>query len=167
MATQSDPIQAVFDAAIRDFRAKLKNEALYREILQTTTIDQVYDATDKLQEKQAQNSQLRHLSKIEPFLEGLRNYASVIEVFMQAKPDILALIWGPIKLLLQWASNLKQSLDAIVNVTAEIGASLPEFRKAIHVFGHHAPMKEVLALFFRDILEFYVIALGFFSLPRK
>jgi len=167
MTSPYDPVQIIFENTIRDFRSNLKNDELYDEILKTTTIDEVYDATDKLQKEQAKKGQLRHLSKIEPFLEGLRSYASVIEVFMQAKPEIAALIWGPIKLLLQWASTLKQSLDAIINTTADIGVVLPEFRTAIDLFGHNTHMKDVLALFFKNILEFYLISLRFFSLPRK
>ena len=152
---------------MREFRAALNNDELYDEILQTTTIDEVYDVTDKLQEEQAKNGKLRNLCKIEPYLEGLRGYASVIEVFMQVKPSVLALIWGPIKLLLQWASTLKQSFDAIVNTTARIGELLPEFQKATHLFSQNAVVKDVLQLFFKDILDFYLISLKFFSLPRK
>lgn len=167
MSTSPNPVQIVFENAIREFKANLKNDELYNKILMTTTIDEVYDATNKLQEEQAKKGHLRHLSKIEPYLEGLRNYSSVIEVFTQAKPDILALIWGPIKLLLQWASTLKQSFDAIVNTTADIGVLLPEFQDATKLFNHNKQVNDVLALFFQDILDFYLIALKFFSLTRK
>ncbi|KAF2191077.1 hypothetical protein K469DRAFT_746515 [Zopfia rhizophila CBS 207.26] len=166
MAAPLNPVQAVFENAIRDFKASLKDDALYKEILKTTTIDEVYDATDKLQNEQRKKGHLRHLSKIEPFLEGLRGYASVIEVFVQAKPNILALIWGPIKLLLQWASTLKQSLDAIIGAMADIGILLPEFQDVYKLFSQNKLIKEVLALFFKDILDFYLVALKFFSLPR-
>jgi hypothetical protein len=167
MASQLDPVQIIFDNAIRDFKAELKNDKLYDEISKATTIDEVYDVTDKLQEEQVKRGHLRHLSKIEPYLEGLRSYAGVIEVFMQAKPDIIALLWGPIKLLLQWASTLKQSFDAIIKTTADIGVLLPEFRDTTRLFSHNEQIKDVLALFFKDILDFYLITLKFFSLPRE
>jgi hypothetical protein len=130
----NDPFQAAFDISIQEFRVRLKNDDLYREILQTRKIEEIYDITDKLQEEQSRTGRLRHLSKIEPFLEGLKGYASVIEVFMQAKPDVLALLWGPIKLLLQWADVLKQSMDAIIDTVAEIGNLIPEFRMSSNVF---------------------------------
>jgi len=167
MTAPYDPVQVAFENAVRDFKANLKNDALYSKILETTTIDQVYDATDKLQEEQAKKGHLRHLSKIEPYLERLRDYSNVIEVFLQVKPDILGLIWGPIKLLLQWAGTLKQSFDAIINTTADIGVLLPEFQEVTKLFAHNEQIKDVLALFFKDILDFYLIALKFFSLPRK
>lgn len=167
MAEPPDPIQAAFDKALLDFKNGLKDESLYTEILQTTSIEQVYDATDRLQEEQAKKGHLRHLSKIEPYLAHLREYASVIEVFVQAKPDILALIWSPIKLLLQWASVLKMSFDAIINITADIGSVLPEFQRATSLFSQNSAIKEVLLLFFKDILDFYSVALKFFHQSRK
>jgi hypothetical protein len=161
-----DSFDTAFETVIHEFRSKLKDDALYREILKTRNIEEVYNVTDRLQEEQARTGRLRHMSKINPFLEGLNGYASVIEVFMQAKPDVLALIWGPIKLILQWADVLKQSMDAIIDTTDEIGARLPEFRKATHLFGKNKLISDVLILFFRDILDFYVVVLKFFSLPR-
>jgi hypothetical protein len=163
----NDPFDAAFESLIQEFRSKLKDDALYREILKTKNIEEVYNITDKLQEEQARTGRMRHMSKITPFLEGLNGYARVIEVFMQAKPDVLALIWGPIKLILQWADVLKQSMDAIIDTTDEIGARLPEFRKATHLFGKNKLVSDVLILFFRDILDFYVVALKFFSSPRE
>ena len=167
MAATVNPVQLVFEASIREFKKKLKDEKIYSEILQTTTIDQVYDMTDKLQDEQAKKGHMRHLSKIRPFLEQLRNYASTIETFVQSKPEILALIWGPIKLLLQWASVMKQSFDQLVTTIADIGDLLPEFKKVVELFGHNRHIQDVLALFFQDILDIYIIALNFFTLSRK
>ena len=167
MAAISDPVQLAFETSIHEFKKKLKDEKLYIEILRTTTIDHVYDATDKLQDEQAKKGHLRHLSRIEPFLERLRSYTNTIETFVQAKPEILALIWGPIKLLLQWTSVLKQSFNELVTTIADIGDLLPEFKQVGELFGYNKHIKDVLALFFQDILDIYVIALNFFSLSRK
>lgn len=167
MANPYDPIQAAFLSVIRDFKDKLKDDRLYGEILKTTSIDEIYDATDKLQEEQAKNGRIRHLSKIEPYLERLKDYSGAIDTFVQVKPSILALIWGPIKLLIQWTSTLKQSFDAIINTTAEIGELLPEFKEVVKMFIHNVQLKDVLVLFFQDILDFYLIALKFFNKPSK
>ncbi|KAK1999388.1 NACHT domain protein [Colletotrichum falcatum] len=166
MSGAYDPVQHAFESAMQDFKSNLKKEELYRQILQTTSIDQVYDATEKLQEEQAKTGHLRHLSKIEIYLTRLREYAGVVEVFVQVKPDILALLWGPIKLVLQWANVLKQSFDAIANALEEIGNLLPEFAEATRIFEDDSRIKEILVLFFKDILDFYLITLKFFSSSR-
>lgn len=167
MVTPHDQTQEAFRTVIREFKDKLQDDKLYSEILKINSIDEVYDATDQLQKEQAKIGHLRHLAKIEPYLERLRDYSGVIDTFVQAKPDILALIWGPIKLLIQWTSVLKQSFDEIINTTAEIGDLLPEFKTVSQLFCHNAQLKDVLVLFFQDILDFYLVALKFFSKPSK
>ena len=167
MATVQNLVQLAFEQTVREFKSSLKNDDLYSEITKTTTIDEVYDLTDKLQEEQLKKGGLRHLARIGPYLERLREYTSVIQGFIQLKPDILAAIWGPIKLLIQWTSILNQSFDAIISTTADIGLLLPEFSQASRLFSQNEQIKGVLLLFFKDLLDFYVIALKFFSLPRK
>nr|RBQ99031.1 hypothetical protein FVER53263_03349 [Fusarium verticillioides] len=147
-----------------DFKGKLKDQSLYERILQTTSIEQVYQDIKKLQDSQAKSGRLRHLSKIEPLLARLREYSDVVETFVQAKPDILALIWGPIKLLLLWADVLKKSFDALVNTLDEIGNSLPDFCELTIIFSDNKRLEELMVLFFRDILEFYLITTKFFSM---
>jgi hypothetical protein len=162
MAVPKDPIIAAFEHAVRDFKATLGDEKLLEDISKTTSIEDVYNTTDALQKEQREKGRLRHLAKIQPFLEGLRSYASVIEVFIQSKQDVLSLIWGPIKLLLHWTNNMKQSFDAIVDALADIGLLLPEFQEVRKLFSHNEHIKDVLVFFFRDILNFYLIVLKFF-----
>lgn len=166
MAASAGPVQRAFDTAMRDFKSQLKDPSLYDEILKTKSIDEVYDFIEKLQQDQSKTGSLRHLSKIEPYLSRLHDFTRAIEEFIKMRPEILALLLGPIKILLHWASNLTQSLDAIVNITAEIGALLPEFTEMAQLFAGNSCLKDVLALFFRDILDFYAIALDFFGLPH-
>ncbi|KAF6516204.1 hypothetical protein HZS61_003407 [Fusarium oxysporum f. sp. conglutinans] len=146
--------QRAFEAAMLDFKDKLKGHSFYDQIIQTTSIEQVYQDIQKFQDKQAKSGRLRHLSKIEPFLARLREYSSVVETFVQAKPDILALIWGPIKLLLLWADVLKQSFDALVNALEEVGDILPDFCELAEMFADNNRLQELLVLYFRDILQY-------------
>jgi hypothetical protein len=162
-----DSASMAFKVAIQNFKNALKNDNLYNEILQTTSIEQVYDLTDSLQVEQAKRNDIKHLSKIKPYLDRLEAYTGAINTFVQVKPDILALIWGPIKLLIQWASTLSASLVALIDMAAQIGYLLPEFGHAKRMFGENEQINLLLALFFQDILDFYLLALKFFSMPRK
>ncbi|KAF3009103.1 hypothetical protein E8E14_009642 [Neopestalotiopsis sp. 37M] len=160
----SNPIGEAFESAKREFKNELDDEKLYHDILQTTSIDQVYEAMNKLQAEQLRTGGLRHLAKIGPYLTRIADYSKAVETFVQVKPDILALIWGPIVLLLQWASALKTSFDAIVNTTEDIGLALPEFDQMAKLFPDNRQIQDVLLLFFKDILEFYRLAFRFFRL---
>lgn len=163
----SSLVTAAFEQAVRDFKAELGDKALSDEISKCHSVEAVYDATDAIQKERGQRGLLRNLKKIEPFLDGLRSYAAVIEVFIQAKQDVLALIWGPVKLLLQWANALTQSMDAMINALADIGERLPEFQRARELFQENKLIEDVLPLFFRDLLDLYLIALKFFRKKCK
>ncbi|KAF4430541.1 NACHT domain protein [Fusarium austroafricanum] len=164
--TSTDPAQTAFNKAIREFKTGLKDQALYTDILATTSIDQVYDLTDQLQKVQGRGDHLRNLARIGVYLERMRAYTGVIDTFVQVKPDILALIWGPIRLLIQWTSNLTKSLDALIGMIEEMGILLPEFDLAAKLFGNKQHVNQVLALLFQDMLDFYLVSLKFFRMER-
>lgn len=166
MAATQSLIQNAFQAAMHEFKTNLNNDEVYTKLLTVASIDKVYDLTDKLQADQGRKGHLRHLAKIEPYLNRLREYTGAIDTFVQVPPEIMALIWGPIKLLLQWSSALTQSFDAIVNTTADIGLLLLEFQEVAVLFSQNDRIYDVLVLFFKDILDFYQIGLKFFTMPR-
>lgn len=152
--------------AKKDFVASLKDPSLVQSVASIKSIDEVYAFTAQLQHDQSKRQGLRNLRKITPYLDGLKQFAGVIEVFVQAKPEILSLIWGPIKLLLQMADNLTQSFDAIVEAMTGIGNKLPLFEAYTDIFETSGRVLDVLVLFYKDILEFYEVVLNFFSAKR-
>lgn len=167
MASQVAPrLAGAFQNAKQDFLASLRDPDLFNSVSNIKSIDEVYAFTDQLQNDQSKRQGLRNLSKIKPYLDRLKEYAGVIEVFVQAKPDILALIWGPIKLLLQMSDNLTQSFDAIVEAMTEIGNKLPLFEAYTNIFETSDRVLDVLVLFYKDILDFYEIVVNFFSAKR-
>lgn len=86
---------------------------------------------------------------------------------MQVKPDILALIWGPIRLLVVWTSSITKFADAVTDAMEKIGDALPHALRSANIFNDNDKLKALLELFYGDILDFYIIALKFFSLSRS
>lgn len=162
-----DPLQRVFENARREFQQHLPAGTDISDILAATSIGQVHTVIKNLQTAQEKSGKLRHLSRIEPFLLRLSDLAGVIEVFVQVKPDILALLWGPIKLILLWTSEWQQGYDAIVKTIERIGELLPRFNEIATHFVDQERIQDIIALFYRDILDFYREIFSFFALPRK
>lgn len=81
-----------FKAVRDDFLKNVKNPGKH-DFTKVTTAKDVWDATDEIQKRQSQTKTLRGLNRTRPFLEALDQFSGTIEVFVQAKPDILALIW--------------------------------------------------------------------------
>ena len=95
MASTTRPsplVAAAFDTARKEFLRDFPNEDL-KVISKSTSIDDIYNLTDEIQKKQAETRTLQNLSKIQPYLECLRQYSDVLDTIVQVKPDILAIIW--------------------------------------------------------------------------
>lgn len=159
-------LSEAFLNAKKDFLSSLKDPALIDHVSNVTSIEDIYDFVRKLQHDQSKRHGLRNLRKINQYLDRLMQYTSVIEVFVQVKPDILALIWGPIKLLLQFADSLSKSFDAILDTMEAIGDKLPLFESYSQLFSESDGVVDALALFYRDILDFYGVAMNLFSAKR-
>ena len=82
---------SLFSRVLSAFKARLSPGDI--ETFQFTNFDELKAAIDEIQRTQAQRRSLRNLNKIRPFLNGLEQYSKVIEVFVNAKPDIMAFIW--------------------------------------------------------------------------
>ena len=74
---------------------RFKDNLIVAEILQFnfTTLDDLWAEVMKIQREQGARRSLQNIARIEPFINGLRIYSAVIEVFVQAKPELMALIW--------------------------------------------------------------------------
>ena len=159
-----NPLQKVFDDAKREFEDGLPTGTRFQDMLTVTNTDQLYDAIEKLQD---QPRRLRHLDRIQPFLNRLGDLAGTIEVFVQAKPEIMSLLWGPIKLLLMFTIEWQQGFDAMVKAVERIGELLPRFHNILEHFIDKKLIQDLLGLLYRDILDFYLESLKFFALKRE
>ena len=91
--TFPSPLITSFDTARREFLHDFPDHEYAQNLSQFTSIDDVYNATDEIQKKQAKSRMLQNLAKIQQYLACLDQYATVLDTVVQVKPEILALIW--------------------------------------------------------------------------
>lgn len=160
-ATPADGLLYEFEKATQSFKDRLPESVSWDEFLKTTSVEDVYDITDKLQDEKG----LRNLSKTRSYLERLRGYVGVVQDAIPESHDVLALLWGPLALLFQWSSENDKAYSSIIDAVAEIGKSLPDFQASSALLSQNDECKNTLVLFFKDILDFYFLALKPFSHP--
>ena len=85
-------VQGAFETARKDFLNNLTNKNHYN-FSNIRNINDVYNETQRIQEIQGSQGTLRNLNRIRPFLRRIEEYASVIEIFILVKPEVLALLW--------------------------------------------------------------------------
>jgi hypothetical protein len=57
-----------------------------------TTLEEVYDVIEQIQNVHGSERKMRNLTRIKSFLEAMEQYGKVIEVFLNAV-DLLAFVW--------------------------------------------------------------------------
>ena len=87
------PVIISFNAARQEFLRDFPDDEYVQAFKQFKSIEDVYNATDEIQKKQGESRTLQNLAKIQPYLECLSQYATIVDTVVQVKPDILALIW--------------------------------------------------------------------------
>ncbi|KAF8244003.1 hypothetical protein K440DRAFT_589065 [Wilcoxina mikolae CBS 423.85] len=155
------PIPAAISRALSRFRNSLDSEEK-KAFNHVTTESEVRALIENLEAEQGARGCLQNMTRLEPFIKGISQYAAVIEVFVQAKPDILSFIWGPIKLLLQLSSKFIESFDRLLDACQRIGENLPRFTRFTSIFSYSEQIQNVISLLYEDILDFYRRTLKFF-----
>ncbi|KAE8440873.1 hypothetical protein EG329_006360 [Mollisiaceae sp. DMI_Dod_QoI] len=150
-----------FSRVYESFRRRLTPDQCSE--FQYATVDDLKAAIEEIQKAQAQRRGLRNLNKLKCFVHGLEQYAGILEVFVQVKPDLLGLIWGPIKFCLQIASKAINTFDALLDAYQRIGASLPVLSAIDEMFYSKPHVQQVLANIYEDILDFHKRSVVFFS----
>lgn len=56
-----------------------------------------------------------------------------------------------------------KGFDKVVEMTRNLGECLPQFKNCEGLFKENKGVRDILYLFYRDILDFYVIMLRFFN----
>ncbi|MCJ1443001.1 MAG: hypothetical protein MMC23_003498 [Stictis urceolatum] len=143
-----------FNKALVRFKAALTQEE--QSSFRIASLSDVKQEISRIETDQRKHRSQRGLRRLEPFINGLQRFSTVIEQFVQIKPDILAVIWGPIKLLLHVSHGTLAAFDRILDACRDIGELLPRFQTFGEIFRDSHDISRVLVWLFTDILEFYV-----------
>ncbi|KAI8934776.1 hypothetical protein NX059_008463 [Plenodomus lindquistii] len=159
MAAQAHAQVTAFHLALANFTAKLSVEDKKR--FKVTTLNDLHVAIEEIQQTQNSEQNLRAMSRLERFLEGMKEYDKVVSVFLNTTP-ILAYIWGPMKLLLQVACTFHEAFDALMDAYQRIGEHMPLLAQYEDYFRKQPRMLKLLSLILEDILNFHWKALKYF-----
>ncbi|PVH98773.1 hypothetical protein DM02DRAFT_673149 [Periconia macrospinosa] len=153
----------VFDRVLEKFLASLT--AKEKTEFGSTTLYELQLAMARIQRQQTSRSKQRGMRRLEGFLEAMKEFDKVIQVFVNTS-EILAFVWGPMKFLLQTACHFSEAWESLMTAYQRIGEQLPllaqhetQFRNKTH----QAHMEKVLSLMYKDILDFHWKAMRYFK----
>ena len=95
------------ETGFRDALARFSSGLTAKEFeeFRFTTLDDVHKVVVTIQHQQARRKEMMNLTRIQSFLEAMKSFGEVIEVFLNLS-DFIPFIWGPIKFLLQVSASL-------------------------------------------------------------
>lgn len=100
----TEPSSAAFDEARAAFVAKLSPSD--RAILASATCSEdILSDLRELDRRHQEKSLLRRfMNKISPCVRGFEQYVQVMDVMSNAKPEVLSVLWGNMRILLRVSS---------------------------------------------------------------
>lgn len=158
-AAAGDTLLGEFENLSQSFKKEFSESVGSDELIKTKSLDGVYDIIDELQHSQ----ELRDLPKMELCLERLHSYTKMVCDTIIGSSEYIALVWGPLGLLLRRSREFDTAYVAVIDAMAKIGEALPDFHTSDAFLRQKSESKEILVLLFKDLLDFYRVTLKPFS----
>ncbi|KAJ3548577.1 hypothetical protein NM208_g941 [Fusarium decemcellulare] len=154
------PPSNAFQRALKDFESRLKPSEISK--FKATALDDLKVTILAIQSEQRSRKQMMHMGRIMSFLEAMEQFGKVIEVFLNVA-DMLAFIWGPVKLLLLTAASWSESFDTLLDAYQLIAENFPIFESYQSIFPENERMRTILECAWSNILDFHIQALRIFE----
>ncbi|GKU22967.1 unnamed protein product [Fusarium langsethiae] len=119
---------------------------------------------EKLQAKIGNQQGLCRLSGIKRFLDTMEEIEKLVTIFLNVS-EVVAFIWGPIKLVLMVATTWKDSVKKIIDVYDGVAVALDNLAVFHNLIRSNEQLKCMLEDYFSDILRFHRFILAVFCKP--
>jgi hypothetical protein len=90
-------IEDSFKQLLEDFKKRLKSDEQAR--FSITTLSDLQNAVNNIQEHHRKSKTAQNLKRIEPFIQAMEQYKEIIEVFLNTS-SLLCFVWGAMKFML-------------------------------------------------------------------
>ncbi|KAH0544775.1 hypothetical protein FGG08_001142 [Glutinoglossum americanum] len=117
----------LLDEAMNRYRSELKDGGDF--ILDGEGVEGLLNQARALEPRLSRrtDSSSASLTRIEPMLSHMNNFAAILAVCFGADAKVAALVWGSIKVILRLASPTQDILSDVLDMLEEISWSLPRF----------------------------------------
>lgn len=95
-------IKDSFESTLEEFKKDLTPKEIDK--FQFATLEEFEEAALIIQKDQENTKSMKHMGRIQSFLEGMQQFGKVVDVFLNASPFV-CFVWGPLKFILQVGQN--------------------------------------------------------------
>ncbi|KAK5045237.1 hypothetical protein LTR84_009343 [Exophiala bonariae] len=113
-----------FDAAQKSFLSSLGSEDVTTLNSHNTAEDVLAEVEKAEEEHRGKCNTRNYMKNIENFVKRVEQYGKVLDVYMNAKPEVLSLIWGTARLL---ALDYLEFYENLLDMFRQLGKTLGRF----------------------------------------
>jgi ankyrin repeat protein len=92
----------------------------------------------------------------DPVIVAFRRFGRALDVLCQIKPEILASLWGGLRIVLHVAESFKEFFDSIMSSLETIGNNISRVTKYENLFPDTNGVKTCLRELYSEILQFFL-----------
>ncbi|KAM5350993.1 hypothetical protein ACJ41O_003716 [Fusarium nematophilum] len=154
-----------FEKSLELFRKELSNDQLQE--FNSANLKDLNDSIQDVQAKLGRDKRLCNFKRLEKFLSAMEHVEKLVTIFLNVH-EVVAFVWGPIKLALMAATAFKDSIRELLDVYEEIGEALSNlaFFHALIKSKGAEHLRLALEDYFSDILRFHRCVINVFSRPN-
>lgn len=146
-----------FQQALLDFRTVLTEteQARLTSTIQSTpapNADAVLELTQTIDEANAKGRTRRIGVRLQPFLDGIQQFAAVVDAFIGLGPSIAETIWGIVKMTLLLASNAAKYFEKLTSLLASLVRTVPRYRDYAALYRKSQRLQDALCVYFEQLV---------------
>ncbi|KAK0667514.1 disease resistance protein RFL1 [Cercophora samala] len=155
-------LQSLWDNALSEFKCALSPDQFQR----LHAVRAVDDVAPELFRRSAQyknRSLPQLLDRLDSTFQKLNFFSKSVSIYVQSNPEISALIWGSIYVLLELALRHKRHLEHVADILDHIAKHLPRIQSFANLLVISKRIEKAICNLYRDLIQFFLHAAVFFS----
>ncbi|SPO02307.1 uncharacterized protein DNG_04980 [Cephalotrichum gorgonifer] len=117
-----------------------------------------------LQRRHTSRRSTRWFGRLASVIEHLRAFSTAISVFTQSNPEITCLVWGTLKIILDAACVVSETLEMVVDMYDKITRAMPRFYEYMELFPRREGLQDALFRIYCAYLDFSMSTVKFLNL---
>ncbi|KAL0633009.1 hypothetical protein Q9L58_008115 [Maublancomyces gigas] len=167
LTSSSSPAQHKLEQALANFHCILTPEELSNLPVTSPDALSMVKLTAEIDAKGKNRTLRRCGSYFDSLLESIMLYSGVADTLVSSNPQIAALVWGSVKIVILAAHNLSRAFETLAEMFQTIGSLSPVLEKFQELFPESRSLRESLIEYYALVVQFCTEALTFLKKPCK
>lgn len=147
---------SVFESALSTYLGKLsdKDKVLLKDCKNPETFAEYLSGV--VRRHHESSSSRKAMDLCQPAIEGFRRFANCLDMLCNAKPEVLAVLWGGLRIVLRVAESFQEFFDAILLSIKTIGENIKRAKIYEALFTQVETVRGCMLELYTQILKFFL-----------